>query len=116
MLSFGSDWKTARGSYRMSIFEKGSLPRYGGQPYIDSQKAKGVLESGGKLSMPELLRCRARYFVAGAALGSGEFVQEQFEAFRKNLSENRKSGPRRMRGGDWGGLTVLRDLRKDVIM
>ena len=65
--------------------------------------------------MPELLRCRVRYFRDGAVLGSSEFVQEQFEAFRQYLSEQRKSGPRRMRGGDWDGLPVLRDLRKDVI-
>ena len=83
MLSFGSDWKTARRSYRMAIFGKGSLPRFRGQPYIDPQKAKTVLESGGKLSMPELLRCRVRYFRDGAVLGSSEFVQQQFEAFRQ---------------------------------
>ena len=65
--------------------------------------------------MPELLRCRVRYFTDGAVLGSSEFVQDQFEAFRKYLSEHRKSGPRRMRGGNWGGLTVLRDLQTDVI-
>ncbi len=115
MLSFGSDWKTARKSYRVAIFGKASLPRYSGQPYIDPQKAKTVLEGGGKLSVAELLRCRVRYFSDGAVLGSNEFVQEQFETFRNYLSDNRKSGPRRMRGGDWGGLTVLRDLQKDVI-
>ncbi len=64
--------------------------------------------------MPELLRCRVRYFTDGAVLGSNEFVQDQFETFRGFLSGRRKSGPRRMRGGDWGGLTVLRDLQKDV--
>ncbi len=115
MLSFGSDWKTARKSSRIAIFGKGSLPRYSGQPYIDPQKAKTVLEGGGKLPVAELLRCRVRYFTDGAVLGSNEFVEEQFETFRNYLSENRKSGPRRMRGGDWGGLTVLRDLQKDVI-
>ena len=65
--------------------------------------------------MPELLRCRVRYFTDGAVLGSNDFVQDQFEIFRGYLSERLKSGPRRMRGGDWGGLTVLRDLQKDVI-
>ena len=65
--------------------------------------------------MAELLRCRVRYFTDGAVLGSNEFVEEQFETFRNHLSEKRKSDPRRMRGGDWGGLTVLRDLQKDVI-
>lgn len=100
MLSFGSDWESARESYRMAIFGKGSLPRQSGQPYIDPQTADAVLENRGKLSFPELLRCRVRYFSDGAVLGSNEFVQEQFEAFRQYLSEQRKSGPRRMRGGD----------------
>ena len=81
MLSFGSEWKTARRNYRMAIFGKGSLPRHGGQPYIDPERAKAVLENGGKLSLPELLRCRVRYFIDGAALGSGEFVQEQFDTW-----------------------------------
>jgi hypothetical protein len=27
----------------------------------------------------------------------------------------RKTGARRMRGADWGGLRVLRDLQKDVM-
>ena len=99
----------------MAIFGKVSLPQYSGQPYIDPYRAKAVLESGGRLSMPELLRCRVRYFTDGAVLGSSEFVQEHFEAYRKFLGEHRKSGPRRMRGGDWGGLTVLRDLQKEVI-
>ena len=115
MLSFGLDWKEARRSYRVAIFGKGSLPRYSGQPYIDQEKARAVHEGGGKLSMPELLRCRVRYFTDGAVLGSNDFVQDQFETFRGYLSERRKSGPRRMRGGDWGGLTVLRDLQKNVI-
>ena len=81
MLSFGSEWKTARRNYRMAIFGKGSLPRHGGQPYIDPERAKAVLENGGKLSLPELLRCRVRYFIDGAALGSGEFVQEQLDTW-----------------------------------
>ena len=62
-----------------------------------------------------LLRCRVRYFTDGAVLGSSEYVQEQFEAFRQFLGEHWTSGPRCMRGGDWGGLTVLRNLQKDVI-
>ena len=103
MLSFGSDWKTARESYQMALFGKGSRPRHSGQPYIDPQKAETVLEKQGKLSIPVLLRCRVRYFSDGAVLGSNAFVQEQFETFRKYLGEHRKSGPRRMRGGDWGG-------------
>ena len=60
-------------------------------------------------------RCCLRYTSDGAALGSSEFVREQFIDFRKYLSEHRKSGRRRLRGGDWSGLRVLRDLQKDVI-
>ena len=53
----------------MAMFGKGSRPRHSGQPYIDPQKAGAVLENRGKLSFPELLRCRVRYFSDGAVLG-----------------------------------------------
>ncbi len=69
MLSFGSDWESARESYRMAIFGKGSRPRHSGQPYIDPQKAEAVLENRGKLSFPELLRCRVRLFQRRGRIG-----------------------------------------------
>ena len=67
------------------------------------------------ISDKELMRrCRVRYFTDGAALGSEEFVQGIFEEFRSQFGAKRRRGPRQMKGSDWEGLTVLRDLRREV--
>ena len=107
-------WQMAIRGYRMALFGKGAMPKAGGQPHLDRTKVKQILDSGGKVSLAELLRCRVRYFSDGAILGSDDFVQGHFERLRHRLGPKRKSGPRRMHGADWGGLTVLRSLQKDV--
>ncbi len=108
-------WAMVAREYRVGLFGKGAMPKAGGEPYIDHQKVSEVMKRGGRLSRAELLRCRVRYFSDGVVLGSEEFVQNQFERIRDQLGPRRKSGPRPMRGGDWGGLTVLRALQKGVI-
>ena len=56
-----------------------------------------------------------RYCGYGEAIGGWARARNQFEQIRDQLGPGRKSGPRPMQGGDWGGLTVLRELQKDVI-
>ena len=65
--------------------------------------------------MVELLRLRVRYFTDGVVIGSKEYVEEYFRRYYKKYVPKRKSGARKMKGGDWGGLMSLRDLQKDVI-
>jgi putative transposase len=77
-----------------------------------AEVARKVLKEGGALSRAQVLRCRVRYFSDGLVLGSKEFVESLFEQERARFSQKRKSGPRRMKGADWGGLFVFRDLRK----
>ena len=108
-------WTTAEREYRVGLFGQGAMPKAGGKPHIEHGRVKEVMNRGGQLSRAELLRCRVRYFSDGVVLGSEDFVQHQFEQIRDQLSPWRKSGPRPMQGGDWGGLTVLRDLQTDVI-
>ncbi len=72
------------------------------------------MERGGHLPVAEALRCRVRYFTDGVALGSERYVEDVFQEFRDEFGKRRKRGPRRMRGSDWEGMTVLRDLRRDV--
>ena len=60
------------------------------------------------------VRCRVRYFTDGGVIGSREYVQDIFESFRAKFGSKRRNGPRRMKGSDWDGLTVLRDLRTEV--
>jgi len=48
-------------------------------------------------------------------LGSQAFVDDFFERRRASFGEKRQRGARRMKGADWGGLRVLRDLRIDPV-
>ncbi|MDF1816180.1 MAG: hypothetical protein P1V20_28525 [Verrucomicrobiales bacterium] len=59
----------------------------------------------------EKLSCRVRYLTSGAVLGSAAFVDQIFEANRQHFGKRRQSGARKMRGGHWGELRVLRDLQ-----
>ncbi len=73
-----------------------------------------VEQRGGRLTRSELLRLRVRYFADGWVIGSRAFVDEQFERMRSRFGAKREDGARRMRGGDWGELCALRDLRVAV--
>ena len=108
-------WPPAAREYRVGLFGIGAMPKAGGKRNIDHKKVGEVMKRGGRLSRVELLRCRVRYFSDGVVLGSEDFVRHQIEQVREQLGPMRKSGPRPMQGGDWGGLTVLRSLQKDVI-
>lgn len=104
-----ADWRHVGSLYREILF--GQAENTGSKRGINAKKIKKVLESGGRLSRSELLRCRVRYFSDGAVLGTREFVNEFFRSARNRFGPRRKDGARRMRGGDWGDLTSLRDLR-----
>ena len=71
-----------------------------------------VEEREGEMTIAERLRCRSRYFSDGLVFGSKAFVERIYECRKEWFGEKRKSGARKMRGGDWGDLRVLRDLRK----
>ncbi|TLD71653.1 chemotaxis protein CheW [Phragmitibacter flavus] len=76
---------------------------------VEAERArKGCLTRG------EMLRCRVRYFVDGAVIGSRGFVDRVFNAQRDRFGSKRADGARAMRGADFGGLCSLRDLRKDM--
>ncbi len=92
-----------------------SAPGKGGRAAeIPYEAWKREMERGGRLPVAEALRCRVRYFTDGVALGSPRYVEDVFREFRDEFGKRHKSGPRRMRGSDWEGMTVLRDLRMDV--
>ena len=107
-------WRKAASEYRKLLYCKGASPSPSGGAKISDEHWRKVIEEGGKVPVAAALRCRVRYFTDGAVLGSEEFVQEIFEEFRNQFGAKRKSGPRRMKGSDWEGLTVLRDLRREV--
>jgi len=97
-------------SHRSLLFAKGAND--GSVPDDDADRV--LQKEGAVLSKPAALRCRVRYFTDGAILGSAEFVRSftaQWQAER-----NRKHPPKAqpMEGADWGDLTVIRGIRRNV--
>ena len=108
-------WETAANEYRKLLYCKGVAPSLrGGGGTIPEEEWRKVMREGGKVPVAAALRCQVRYFTDGAVLGSEEYVARIFEEFRSQFGPKRRSGPRRMKGSDWEGLMVMRDLRKEV--
>jgi len=113
-------WDKVQSIYRKLLYgvgaesglsEKGVATRRG----FDREEALGVLSSGGRLPLWQTLRCRVRYMTDGAVFGGEQFVERVFDRHRKILgSPTRENGARPMRGGHWGNLRSLRDLRVRV--
>ena len=71
----------------------------------------------GEIPFGRMLRCKVRYFTAGAVIGSRAFVDEVFEGARHRLGPKRKDGARKLRGNASaaaGMLWSLRDLQKPL--
>jgi len=100
-------------AHRMLIFGKHAAES--GLPEMTRERALKVLnEDDGELPKTALLRCRVRYFTDGAILGSAEFVRGFTTAWA--MERGRKYPPKvnAMTGGDWGGLSVIQRLRRNV--
>ncbi len=107
--------------YREWVFREGDERRAGvgedGRALRGSLSREAVvevLEGNGKLPLAEYLRCRVRYFTAGAAFGSREYVEGIFGAYRERFGTKRRSGARRVRGLEGAEAFVLRALKKKV--
>lgn len=99
----------------MLLFGKGASPWTHQGKVISRKKAVQVLEEEqGQLSKASVLRCRVRYFSDGAILGSAEFVRGFTGAWQ--LERGRKHPPKvnHLRGADWGDLSVIQGLRRQV--
>ena len=109
------DGAEALATYRTSLYthggerrdEAGRLQRVG----FSSEEARTVIERGGRMPLPDLLRCRVRYFRDGLAFGSRAFVESVFERNRAHFGAKRKTGARRMRFCLAEGVCTARDLR-----
>ena len=101
-------WRHVGAAYRKVIFGIGeeTASRVG----ISRAEVAEVWAAGGELSLAQLLRCRVRYFSDGVAIGSEGFIEGFFRARRGMFSAGRKTGARRLKGGSWGKLRVIRDL------
>ena len=102
------DWGTAQSIYRVHLFAEGDGSG------MDAERVKEVLESRGKLSKGELLRCQVRYFRDGVAIGSKAFVEKVFEMNRDWFGSRRKTGARKIRYSS-EPFYCLRDLQKEAI-
>ncbi len=78
---------------------------------FSKERVEAVLKGGGKLSRADLLRCRVRWFSDGVAIGSKGFVEGIFTRCREHFGAKRKSGARKVREDEAGGLHALRDLK-----
>ncbi len=108
------DWPAVAREYRKQLFVRGEERK--GQVGVSAERVKEVLESQGRLTPAEILRCRVRYFSDGIALGSREFVDRIVAAHRERFGTKRTSAAREMRYGDWYGLCIARDLRLAPIL
>lgn len=110
-----ADMSEAMADYRTALYthgeerrdEAGRLQRVGFSP----EEARTVIEHGGRMPLPDLLRCRVRYFRDGLAFGSRAFVESVFERNRAHFGSKRKTGARRMRFCLDRGFCTARDLR-----
>jgi len=108
-------WAQAQGEYRKYLYCAGVATGRGGEgASLQRQAWSREMARGGRLPVAVALRCRVRYFTSGAVLGSRAWVEEIYVQFRGRLGARRRSGARPMKGSDWEGLTVLRDLQKNV--
>jgi len=91
---------------------------------FSKQAAKAIIDRGGKLSMSQLLRCKARYFSDGFAVGSKDFVEGVLSKIQEKTEHlaGRKSAPSKLKHGDvlagvadGGGLYSFRKLQKDPV-
>jgi REP element-mobilizing transposase RayT len=113
-------WRHVSARYRVLLYAEGGDRRAacGGQVVrkgIAAAEVDKVLEGNGKLPLPEILRCRVRYFTDGMAIGGKAFVERVFSENRELFGPKRKDGARKMRFGEWGGLRTARALRVDAV-
>ena len=109
-------WKQAAKRYRLLLYVAGEERR---DAYVDKVVRPGiaraevdrVIESGGKMTLQQALRCRVRYFTDGMAVGGKTFVDQVFDANRRFFGTRRRDGARKMRFAEWGDLRVARALR-----
>lgn len=78
---------------------------------LASSAVERIQRDRAQLSRWKMLRCRVRYFTAGAVIGARAFVDAVFKAHRKRFGPSRRDGARPMKGANFGGLCALRDLR-----
>ena len=121
MLSLGVEalWNAVSHRYREFLYMAGQARGMDkeGRPLrcgFDPKQVEAVLNAGGEVPLPELLRCRVRYFTDGVILGSQSYVEDVFLRYRSRFGVKRQTGARAMRGG-FADLFTVRRLRLATI-
>jgi len=110
-----TSWSDAAAAYRTNLFTRGEERRDEGGKLLrvgfSLEVAQEVIDQGGRLPLPDLLRCRVRYFRDGLAFGSKAFVESVFERNRAHFGAKRKTGARKIRFCLSEEFCTARDLR-----
>ncbi|PTX94435.1 transposase [Opitutus sp. ER46] len=106
----GGNWEQAQCSYRLLLFTSGGAAREG-RASLPVKQVRAAVEAGGKLSLPDVLRCRIRYFSEGVVLGGREFVDEHVAAYRTKHSLTHRVKRHDLPDPGWGEIAGLRPLR-----
>jgi hypothetical protein len=108
------DWTELLPNYNRILYGKGVTSKgtrekdYG---RVSESKLNAVLEADADLPLSQLLRMRVRYFTAGTAIGSSDFLEEVGGEWRIRYGLERKRASYPMRYGEWGGLQTFRNLQ-----
>jgi REP element-mobilizing transposase RayT len=98
--------------YRKHLFLRGAVATENNPPAFDLAKAQEVPEQEmGKVSLPERLRCKIRYFSDGVILGSRSFVEFHCQRLKQKIGYKRISGPTSLKILGPAALWVFRNLR-----
>ena len=108
------DWRRAAADYRIMLMGRGHHTEAGGRRGVPEAKLQAARARDGQLTLSEQLRCRVRYFTAGAAIGSKAYLEELIRQRRDFVGPDRKTGPTKMSGSALGDLYSLRNLQRDV--
>jgi REP element-mobilizing transposase RayT len=103
--SGGIRWREAAEQYRSCLASRSHHGRQrSGPARVDGKEE----QSTGRIQPPLQ---RVRYFTEGLVIGSREFLEEFLEKVRYSINPQRKRAGYAMRGADWDGLMVYRNVR-----
>ena len=84
-------------------------------PQVSRERALCALKQGDRgLPKTTMLRCRVRYFTDGAILGSADFVSRFTDVWKRERRRKHPPKAHALRGEDWGDLSVIQGLRREI--
>ena len=99
-----------------ALGERQSKRRKRSRGFSKKEVAK-ILKRGGKLTLSQMLRCKARCFTAGFAIGSEEFVNSVIAVIQQETGvfKKRKTGAKPVKHSAEAELYSLRNLQKSPV-